>query len=141
MLVQLVPDQIRSNWGSISKAIRMSMPPDVRESDEVMHSILSASLTGLIRVWTLLDDNKPVAIVATTFSTETFSKTKNLIIYALYGLTTIPDDLWKTGLLTLKRYAKSNGCTRIIGYTDSNRIIKKTKELGGSVAHTIYLEV
>ncbi len=142
MLVQLVPEQISNYWPQLSKAIRISLPPNAVESDDGMNNILEACLGGQMRVWTLMSESKKVyAVVVTMFSMEPMSKTKNLLIYALYGFTKITDELWKSGLQTLRSYAKANGCSRIIGYTDTDRIVELTKSLGGSVAHTVYLEV
>jgi len=133
MLVKLLPDQASRYWGDIKGAVEVSLPPVVGMQPDRMSNILTAILTGGITVWISVEKaegNVITGIVLTKFLYDDASGTKSLLLYCVYGYGVGKMESWKSGLETLKTFATSEGCHRIIGYTDVPSIIKCAEMLG-----------
>ena len=137
MLVQLTPNQIAQAWPGVKEPIRLALVPQMDVTDESLNSILQHLTQGTSQMWLLTDlvDSKTViyAIGTTCFSTEAMTRTKNLLIYSLYGFQFIPDPLWKDGLATLKAFAKREGCIKLIAFTLVDRVVEVAQSLGAQV--------
>jgi len=140
MMNQLLPDQISKFWDIIKYAIEQSTPPIVSESPNKMNNILMAALSGDIDVWVSYEREegkvKFNGVVLTEILFDKPSRTKNLLIYCLYGYEKISEDSWKHVVLALLKYAKSKGCNQVVAYTKVPYIIKVVKSLGGEADYT-----
>lgn len=140
MLTKLTPEQVSRYWDIIRYAVDQSVPPIAGEHPGKMNNILTACLTGRMDVWcsyTLGDDiRKFEAVLLTELLHDVPSGTKNLLIYCLYGYSSISDDSWKDGIVALLKYAKSKGCNQIVAYTDNQRVVEVVSDLGGEAKFT-----
>lgn len=136
MLVALMPDQVTAHWAGIKAAIEQSAPPVVkRELD--LNKILEAVLSDRLQVWALENDNgKIVAIVTTTVTEDFCSDSKSLLIYSLFGISTIGPRTWQDGLETLKAHARALGCDKIVAFTTQEVIRKLVRFFGGDDSFT-----
>ena len=142
MLVRLLPEQITNFWEIIKESIELSLPPVVGDNADRMKNIMVSLLSGTMDCWasfTLEDGNTNInGIVVTTIIEDTNSGTKDLLIYSVYGITSITKDSWADGQVVLAKWGKENGCSRITGYTDVESIITAVKRLGGN-AEQVYI--
>jgi hypothetical protein len=81
-------------------------------------------------------------MLITTISQDKVSGTKSLLIYCLYAFGKTYKETWVEGFETIKRFAKGEGCHRIVGYTAEPKIREIVDKLGGSTKYTfVSLEV
>ena len=137
---KLLPEQISKFWDIIKYAIEQSAPPIIGEVSNRLNNILVAALDGSIEVWASYEREgegiKFDGIILTEILFDRPSKTKNLLIYCLYGYGQVSDDSWKRGILALLKYAKSKKCNQVIAYTDVPYMIDMTRYLGGEAKYT-----
>ncbi len=141
MLLRMLPDQVKDHWDEIKMAIYKSLPVYTGERSSLMNDILVSILTEQITVWVsyqMVDKVTVVdAIATTTFIHNEFSKTKNLLIYTLYGYSNIPDASWIEGIDALSRYAKSEDCDHLIAYTDNQLMLKHARDFNFDVSNIV----
>ena len=141
MLTRLLPEQVSKLWDIIKYAIEQSLPPIVGEHPDKMNRILSSLLSNKTQCWASYTRNEDKAtfegIVLTQLLYDDASFTKNLLLYCLYGYTDVDRQSWFKGIKALAKYAKSQGCSQIIAYTDVPYMIEKCRELGGEAKYTL----
>ena len=140
MLIRLLPDQAGKYWEDIKVAIEESLPPTVGQQSDRMSNILQALLTDEVTAWISLEDrddkNLITGIVLTTFTFDKISGTKALLLYCVYGYGEYNRKSWYEGAQTLAKFAKSEKCHRIVGYTDVPSMIEFVKKIGGETRYT-----
>lgn len=138
MLTKLLPDQISKFWPIIKYAIEESLPPVVGEHPDKMNRILSACLSGKLEVWASYKraESKFEAIVITQILYDDASSIYNLLIYCLYGYSTVSSESWTEGYIALTKYAKSKKCQSIVAYTANPFIVEMAKKYGGDTDYT-----
>lgn len=140
MLVKLIPDQIAKFWDIIKYAVEQSIPPIVGESPNKMNNILMEALEGSVDVWASYTKdergNRFEAIVLTEILYDRPSRTKNLLIYCIYGYEDVDGQSWVKGLSSLTKYAASKGCNQIVAYTDIPHVVEIADKLGGETKYT-----
>lgn len=133
MLVRLLPEQISVQWDMIKPAILESLHSahESADTNETLTSLLNSSS----QCWASIrrDNGRDIieGLVITMVTKNLFDKEKNLLIYSLYGYDMSNRDAWEGGFRTLAIFAKSEGCSRIIGYTNVPSLIKLVESLGG----------
>lgn len=146
MLRLLTPDQVALFWTDIREALRYSVIPLAEATDASLNSILETILTGGMQVWVALgkveEQERPIALAVTYINKDIGTGTKKLVIYALCGYHFIEEGVWREGLEVLRKFARAEGCTGIVGYTKVPRVVEVAKMLGGKVEYSfIELEV
>jgi len=140
MLTRLLPDQISKFWDIIQYSISQSLPPIVGDHPNKMNNILMSALEGSIDVWASYnrgsDGNKFEGIVLTEILYDRPSRTRNLLIYCLYGYEKVDKQSWDNGLRTLLKYASGKKCNQIVAYTDIPMLIEVVKRLCGEARYT-----
>jgi hypothetical protein len=142
MLTKLLPDQISDHWDIIKYAIAESLPPTAGEGPDKMNRILSSLLTGKAECWissTITEENvrRFEAVSICKIQYDDISNTKNMLIYSLYGYEKIDRDSWTQAFITLGKYAKSRGCSRIVAYVNLPYLIELAKEFNANVDYTL----
>jgi len=133
MLVRLLPEQISFRWNIIKEAIAGASPPYAGISQEAMNNTLMSLLNGSLQCWISVVDGKVDAILTTCIEEDIHSKTRNLLIYSLYGMRKISGRSWIEGFEALKKYALGERCEAIIAITKEDVVVKVFEKLGGSV--------
>lgn len=147
MLIKLASQDVTRLWGELKRTAVAAVPPHVSNLEEHTNNVLAAIIRGDLDCWVLMEDGdnpervaKAVTFVGTVM--DSFSMTKNLLIYGVFSYERVRMDLWRDGLATLRAEAKRKGCNLIIGYTAEPRILEIVNALGGSTSTTlIMLEV
>lgn len=134
MLIRLLPEQIAFRWNIVKKAIVEASPPYADTSHEAMNNVLMSLLNGSLQCWISVMEGKTDAIVTTCIEEDIHSKTKNLLIYSLYGLEKLTGRSWIEGLETLKKYALGEGCEAIIAITKEEKIARVVERFGGDAS-------
>lgn len=134
-----MPDQISKFWEIIKYAIEESLPPIVGESPDKMNKILASLLIGKGQCWVSYDkedkENRFEGIVITKVLYDDISDTKNLLIYCLYGYEDVNKGSWLSGFKSLVKFAISQGCSQIIGYSDVPLILKVVERFKGETKY------
>lgn len=137
MLVRLTPDQVDKAWDVLAPMIAESLPPTEVYSGSGMVGILRSLLVEDMICWLYYGDDEetekdPYTLVLTTEQLNKHTDSKNLLIYALYGIQEMPRAWWLDGFKTLKKYAEGTNCKKITAYSNIPSIIKFWEKLGGS---------
>lgn len=142
MLKLLEPEKVVIFWDDIKSTLIYNLPPLAKDDGKALNNILESIIGYKTQVWVLLGEGKLYAVCITTTLEDPSTKTKNLLIYSLYGYSFVPEELWREGLSSLKAFAQGNGYSQIVAYTKVPTIVSLAKKLGGSTDTTfITLEV
>jgi len=144
VLVKLLPDQVSDNWGEISGAIRQALPSFVANSDRSMVNILKSILADDMQCWILYssDDAREsiYAVLTTKIELDEISGSRCLLIYSFYATKPLTNHLVISGFETLKKFASSVRCHKIIAYTNIPKMERLWESLGG-IAETKLVEL
>jgi len=136
MLVRLLPEQISVQWDMIKPAILESLHSAHEEinTNETLTSLLNSSSQCWVSI--RRNDGRDVieGLVITMVTKDLFGEGKNLLIYSIYGYDLSNREAWEGGFKTIAIFAKSEGCSRVIGYTSVSSIIKLVESLGGDTS-------
>jgi len=136
MLQRLTSEDIAKWWSNISEALSLSFPPTVEHKDNSVSNILQALIDGRMQCWMEVQEGKALGIVTTAIVEEPFSGTCNLLIYSFFSHNMIADQ-WRDGLNTVREYAKSRKCYKIIAFVDKDRVATIAEKLGGKVINVL----
>lgn len=133
MLLQLLPRDITKHWEGISEAISKSLLPITSKSAERMTFILKSLIVGTMQCWVLHEPRGEIcAIITTEFTTDPGSRTKNLLIFSLFGVKEISSELWEQVHDVLRKFAKTNGCDNLLAFTDNLAVARMLQKYGWS---------
>lgn len=139
MILQIMPDQIPSYWDEIKEGLGRALPsggPDRRDL------ILQGMLLGTIQMWIIYRKENDGYIVeggtVTAVIDDVIHDTKNLLNYATWAIEgeEISKDSWFELLESLKNYARSKGCNRLVAFTEIQSIIRFASVTGGEAKYT-----
>lgn len=146
MLVRLLPDDIEKRWPVIKKAILEDLPSNVRDyvlkNEDSINKILFALLDGTLHCWIVVEHNKEkepliLSIITTTFIIEVISGVKNLLIYSVTSYQELSNEIVVSSYKSLREFARSKGCFKIISFTDNPENMKMAEMMGGKATQTL----
>lgn len=140
MLVKILKSKVAEVWSVIAPMIKLTVPSWSGNDERNLVNILEAMLDGSLVGWfgyTNEEEPELVGLITTYFTYDIMGGDKSLTIYSLYGLYTIPKDVWMDGFSTIAKYAKANGCKHIIAYTDLNNVKSIAGKLGADTETTL----
>jgi hypothetical protein len=147
-MLKFYPDQVARHWEKIGYAIEQALPPivDSRKSEDRMNRILESILAGRldVHVFVVYEDEHPIiyAIMSTAITYAVDSEDKDLLIYSLYASHSLSREILFEGLELIKKYAKSQGCLAVSGYSNVQGVKKLFSMVGGDSSFTyLRLEV
>jgi hypothetical protein len=135
-ILRLLPDQIMDHWHFISDAMRRAYPPVAEATNESMLRVQEQFLLGEMDCWFGVDSlNAPdiVAVMTTKVVNEEISGTKNMLIFSVTTYQPHNQELWTDGYNTLRAYALSKGCRKIISFSNDLRVLSIARQLGADV--------
>jgi len=141
MLQQVMPEQIPSYWEAIKKVIETALPKIAGESNNKANNILERLLEGVFTCWVSYGikdgEKKANGVGLTRIISDEITETKSLLIYCMATIEGGDPDFkeYQEGILALRKYARSKGCSRITSYTDIEYLVDMARNLGGG---TIY---
>ncbi len=136
MLIKLLPNQVADHWEPIKSAIKASLPPVSQGAEDHMENVLNLLLIGDMHCWISYTSEGRVDNIATTqVIHDSVTGNKNLLIYSVFGFD-VDQRSWAEGIQALIKYARSEGCDNIVGYTNVSSIVKFIQRIGGSAEYT-----
>lgn len=134
-MVKLTIDQIPRFWPLIRQCVDDAIP-GFSDNKGKLSSLLRALLLGTFQCWFLISDGRLKLMAITTTTYDEGSGTKNLYPYVVRGFGEVSRKEWAEAFVTIKRFAKSLGCHRIIGYTKVESLKRLAERLGGNTEYT-----
>ena len=126
----LLPDQVADKWDFLCGDIESSLPPVVG-SNYSIERLLEACLSGVLQVWLVKGkENGNSGLLVTTIYRDQASATSMLMIYVAVSYKGGKLEDWKNSSETIVKFAKSKGCSGIMGYTSNETIEKYMRKLG-----------
>jgi len=145
MLTQLLPEQIEELWDIIAYGARLNIPRGSGNEDAILNNIHASLSDGLLQCWVIRDEEKGTVLgmVLTFIRTDGYITRHELVIAGVCSFRqVIRDELWLDSYETLKRWARAQGCWRLVGYSNVPRIVTIAKQLGANTDYTfIQMEV
>lgn len=142
MLVMLEPRQVGDYWELIKEALYHSGIPTMGPESEAYPNVLASLLNGELASFLYGKYDQGVMqsvemVVVAGIITDSFSLTKNLIIYALWSIHGNDKWDWLEGLNTLKKFARAHNCINIFGYSNNLKMISMAQALGFDSSQTL----
>lgn len=138
MLIRFTPEQVTKFWYAIEAGLASALPPGVGNDPEKMNNLLASVLVGKTDCWISYERNKEgTAVVNGAVLTQIMideTGTRNLLMYAAYGIPTYVVSKWKEGYEVLKKWALASRCSNIVAYTDNPEICDIVTRLGGNAS-------
>jgi hypothetical protein len=122
-LLKLLPEQIMERWLEIRASIQAALPPHAEWNDASILRIQEQLLIGEMDCWYALRDGRTQAIVVTRVGEDPCSSVKHLLIFTLTAVEDHYSETWREGFSTLRKYALSRDCRKIIAYTKYEKFI------------------
>lgn len=135
MLLRFEPNQVVQCWDFVLEALEKVIPPIERKSAEYFNNIYRGILSNYMHCWFAFMSGEVKALVITNFQYQV-GGTKDLLIYCLYGIENLDISMYRAGFEYLKIFAKKNGCSRVVSYSNVERIIRVSKALGADTSYT-----
>ena len=136
MLVKLELTDVHKLWPTIKRALNT-----IGTGMEEPESVLEAMLEGKVQCWLIMDGNGLIGFGTTLLGTKEPQGERILIIRDLYSLNGISAEVAKEAQKTIEVFARQNGCTEIIGYTDNKFAVAKARKLGYKISTIVVKEV
>lgn len=139
MLIRLQEGQIAEYWPEIKVAINMALPPILKGEGDRTNKILESMLVGNAQCWVSVnrDSKKMDGVITTAVVEDMLSGAKSLMLYTIYVDGVSMASSWKEGFETLSKFAKSQGCNRLVGFTKERRILERAKLFGIDTSFTL----
>jgi len=136
MLLRLLSEQVSHQWDVLKPAIEAALPPIAGDSSDRMNEVLLSILNGERQCWLSCyqDGKRAVNGVVVTNIVNGDGGVKDLLIYAAHAFEPLDDSVWTEGFEGLRKFAKSKGCSRIIAYSNVERIIEMALMVGGDAS-------
>lgn len=138
-VAKLLPEQVMKYWNHIKYAIEETIPPHITSNSQSMSRIQEHLFGGVLQCWTPVEigeNPRILGFIVTRILYDDIACTSNLLLFSVYGLEDWSFGVWTKGFQILKKYAKSRGCQNIVGYTNSEVLIKIAERFGGSGEYT-----
>lgn len=120
---------------SVMNAIVQALPPAERLDETLRANITGALVDGRIQVWGILglDEEKtwrPVGFITTSLRMDDMTGKNTLLVYTMFSYAVIEDKAYKLFVDTLRSYAETQNCGKMVCYTNNARIIRMLRGLG-----------
>lgn len=131
-LVALDAASVMQMWQKINSCILFSLPPLGEASQWAEEKILAAINRGELTLWVYCEGPTILAVVSTTLTGDTITGTRAMLIYSAHSTGDLGIEDWRAIVDTLAKSAQVAGLSRLVAYSDVQRIIDIVNELGGS---------
>lgn len=143
--VMLTPEQIVERWKGIASAIRLTHPPTSDIDETQVTKRLEDMTRGLEQCWQLTvysEDRKTLraVFIFTRIVRDAYSAQRNLLINGLANIEVgkiIPEHAWLEGVETLRRFAASEKCKKMIAFSRVKRVLQKVEEMGADTGERL----
>jgi len=139
MLIRMLPDQIAKWWiiegeHGIKQMVEAALPPIAGDGDDRMNSILAMLLAGAMDCWAIMNEDQVIrGMLTTTFTFDSCTNTKNLLLYTLYTVEETGPEDWKEGFDRISKWAAGHDCQNVVCYTQNEAIVNNALAVGGQI--------
>jgi hypothetical protein len=138
VIALLSPEQVSNGWRDVEYALKASIPVEKGDSPSKFNNILTLLLTNEMQAWASWrpgPEGTPqiTGLIVSRILRDDIADSNNVLVYSVYSLDTTRDE-WITGMQTFFDYYESKNCTRVVGYTKVESIMKHAKDWGADVS-------
>jgi len=138
MLVKLEVDQALRYWEPLRGLIMIAQPVHAGTDRESEVKLLEAVSLGALDIWAEMNEKGGIdAVVSTAFTSDVGTGNLSLLIYSLTAVGKLTAPQWTAGLETLRKYAASRGCKKIVAFSAHSGVIGLVQKLGGDTSLTL----
>jgi len=140
MIKLLDSKQIKEHWPLIDHALTGKLEPLVKADSQ---KLKEAFLKKIFSCFALLEEDKETPLrgfIATAITRDVLAQERSLTILGAYAALEVETQTWADALIKLTTFAKTNGCVRITGYTQSDTIASLAEQYG-AVNNFRYLSI
>lgn len=126
----LTPRQAAMAMPVILEGVMRSLPAE-QQKGPVVTTLGNAMLAGTLQAWFLNRGDELSGIATTYIYTESFVGDKVLCLYTVYSQDnklSMAD--WREAYETLEKYARENGCSRIVAFALNEKVETLAKAFG-----------
>lgn len=143
-IIKLLPEQISEHWALIAPALGRTIPSEMGDEAGIVNNILHSLMDESMQCWFCGkyegDGFETYVVAITGVITNLGTGERNLMIYNVNWFQPPPNALWESGIRILKKYAKTQECSKIVAYSKYDMITNLVKALGGDVSWR-YLQI
>jgi len=136
-LIQLTPYDLERVWDLFRFGLIQSVPGITNANAESMQAILVSLLNQKAQGWVLVDDEGITSIVITYIEHDKITGDKYLLCYAMYNFRPVGREGWDMLSVGLNKFARGNGCGRIVFYTNVPDLQKGAEIFGFKATSTV----
>lgn len=141
LLKMMNPEQITTTWPALSYYIESALP-EISKGDAFWKGNMLKSLTsGKMGCWVGYVKKEPRLFITCGIVTDEISKCKSFLIYSYTVKEGISPQDFKWGIEELKKFAKSQGCKKIVAVTRLESLKKAFEFVGGTSSYSLEMEV
>lgn len=130
VLTKLTADQVARYWDDLKEAIEKALPPVAGDNEDLLNFVLARLLADSMQCWVSRRDGKIYGIGTTVITEDACSGSRDLLLYTVYALPGADKELWIEAFETVKKWAKTQGCKRFVGYTVNEGMVKVLEKFG-----------
>lgn len=133
-LIRLEPGQVGDYW----ELVKLGLTGGLAGADRSQvrdQNILEQLIAGSMQCWLLVSSEGVEAMATSQIYEDAITLEKIFYIYSLWSYNetgTVPMDEWVKAFNGLRDYADKQGCTKIVSYTNEDRV-KAIYEAAGGV--------
>lgn len=114
------------------------MPPSAGEVNlERENNVHQMIVQGDLEVYLFIRSGQILALTSLMVQYEPVTKTRNLLIYSLYGFENLPLKDWMEGLTRVRNIALAKKCEYIIAETNNERVKQIVRSFGGDTSWSL----
>lgn len=130
-MVRLLPEQASADWDFLWPIIVRSLPPIAPKAEGVSKlAFLQAVQMEKAVVWGYYKGELLSGLAVTLVQKDPIFGWKGLLIYSVVAIDSISLAGWRSGINTLKEYAREKGCQSINGYSLQEQYVNLFKRVG-----------
>jgi hypothetical protein len=122
--IKLLPSQIPQLWDAIKyAAVHVNAIPE-KDIPLYLNRLLASLLNDKAQCFVRMSNERELqAIAVTRFIKDEVTGDKSLFWECIYSFQLVQNGQWQTDWELISKFAKDNGCKKVIIYTNNHRII------------------
>jgi hypothetical protein len=133
MIYQLIPSDMQDKWHLVKEGLKRALEDEY--SEKIALNILNGLIASDMQCWIGFDYSaagvpNPYAFVLTRFLEDVYAERRDLCIYSMANLRSIPADAWEFDFKAIRAFAQAKGCERIVAYSKVPELIRQCERMG-----------
>jgi hypothetical protein len=131
-LVRMQPQDAMQFWDEVKECIASALPPHLLETPETLLQVQEQVLVGQLECWLAVREQQLYGVLTTRVVSE-FGQ-RSLLVFSVATLEHPPASLWPESIEVLKKYAASKQCSRVLAYSNHERLVQVAEYLGADTS-------